>query len=85
MCLAPALPEMREFEEQGLLVTYSNREQSFELLEQLASQPPTAEQMLARTMFAERNDWRERVDRLMEAVAKYGFMDGPDPGLEFGA
>jgi GT2 family glycosyltransferase/glycosyltransferase involved in cell wall biosynthesis len=83
--LVPALPEMREFEEQGLLITYNNRQQSFELLEQLASQPPTAEQILARTTFARRNDWRERVDRLIQAVERCGFRTAPAPGLEFGA
>lgn len=66
--LVPALPEMRLFEEQGLLVTYSNREQSFELLETLTSQPPTEEQILKRTAFAARNDWGERVDRLIDAL-----------------
>jgi glycosyltransferase involved in cell wall biosynthesis len=73
--LVPALPEMREFEERGLLLTYDNREQSFELLEQLASQPPTAEQILARTTFAARNNWPERVDRLMDAVVNCGLID----------
>jgi hypothetical protein len=73
--LVPALPEMREFEDQGLLVTYANREQSFELLERLASQPPTAEQILARTTFAARNDWQERLDRLIDAVAHSGLID----------
>jgi glycosyltransferase involved in cell wall biosynthesis len=73
--LVPALPEMREFEEQGLLLTYDKRERSFELLEQLASQPPTAEQILARTTFAARNNWPERVDRLMDAVAHCGLID----------
>jgi GT2 family glycosyltransferase/glycosyltransferase involved in cell wall biosynthesis len=73
--LVPALPEMREFEEQGLLITYGNREQSFELLEKLASRPPTAEQILARTAFAARNDWSERVGRLIDAVAHCRLID----------
>ena len=80
--LVPGLPEMREFEEQGLLVTYSNREQSFELLERLASQPPTAEQILARTTFAARNDWSERLDRLIDAVAHCALMDAAHLGRE---
>ena len=73
--LVPALPEMLEFEEQGLLITYGNREQSFELLERLATQPPTAEQILTRTAFAARNDWGERLDRLIDVVANCGLMD----------
>jgi GT2 family glycosyltransferase/glycosyltransferase involved in cell wall biosynthesis len=80
--LVPALPEMREFEDQGLLVTYANREQSFELLERLASGPPTAEQILARTTFAARNDWQERLDRLIDAVAHYALMDAAQLGRE---
>jgi GT2 family glycosyltransferase/glycosyltransferase involved in cell wall biosynthesis len=80
--LVPALPEMRQFEEQGLLVTYGNREQSFELLETLASHPPTAEQILTRTAFAARNDWGERVDRLIDAVANGGLIAARDLGLK---
>lgn len=67
--LVPALPEMQEFSEQGLLFTYTSSEQSFELLEKLASRPPTPEQILTRTAFAARNDWSERLDRLIDAVA----------------
>jgi glycosyltransferase involved in cell wall biosynthesis len=80
--LVPALPEMREFEEQGLLVTYDNHEQSFELLERIASRPPTAEQILTRTAFAARNDWSERLDRLIDAVAGCGLISARDPGVE---
>jgi hypothetical protein len=72
--LVPALPEMREFEEPGLLVTYGDREQSFALLEALASQPPTSEQILARTSFAARNDWSARLDQLIEALARCGII-----------
>ncbi|MGP0073674.1 MAG: glycosyltransferase [Bryobacteraceae bacterium] len=75
--LVPALPEMREFAAQGLLFTYGNREQSFELLESLARQPPTADQILARTSFAARNDWSERLDTLIDCLAKCRFIDAP--------
>jgi GT2 family glycosyltransferase/glycosyltransferase involved in cell wall biosynthesis len=80
--LVPALPEMREFEDQGLLVTYGNREQSFELLERLAGQPPTAEQIRMRTAFAARNDWSERWDRLMGAMSNSGIIAPADLGLK---
>jgi glycosyltransferase involved in cell wall biosynthesis len=66
--LVPTLPEVRGFEEQGLLVTYSDREHSFELLERLAGQPPTKDQILSRTAFAAQNDWGERLGQLLAAV-----------------
>jgi GT2 family glycosyltransferase/glycosyltransferase involved in cell wall biosynthesis len=80
--LVPALPEMREFEEQGLLITYGNREQSFELLERLANRPPAVDQILARTAFAARNDWSERLDRLIDAVSHCGLIDPANVVLE---
>jgi GT2 family glycosyltransferase len=66
--LAPALPEIQPFAEHGLLVTYCDREESFRLLQALAAQPPTEEQIAVRTAFAARNDWSERVQRLIEVV-----------------
>ncbi len=66
--VVPALPEMLPFAEAGLLFAYQNHEESFRLLEQLAAEPPTPEQILARTSFAARNDWSERIDRLVDVA-----------------
>lgn len=70
--LVPALPETRWFAEQDLVYTYDNFQQSFQLLEMLAHQPPTPEQILARAEFAARNDWGERVDELIRVVSHLG-------------
>ncbi|HEY3840385.1 MAG TPA: glycosyltransferase [Bryobacteraceae bacterium] len=66
--LAPALPELLPFAEDGLLFTYDDREESFRLLEALAAQPPTERQIADRTEFAARNDWSQRIDRLIQLV-----------------
>lgn len=68
--LAPALPEIQPLAELGLLVTYRDREESFRHLEELAFHPPTSDQFAQRTTFAARNDWSERVDRLLEVAGR---------------
>lgn len=68
--LAPALPEMRGFAERGLLVTYHHREESFQMLQMLAAQPPGEEQIAARTAFAAQNDWTGRIERLIQLTAR---------------
>jgi len=80
--VVPALPEMRNFEQQGLLVTYGDREQSFELMERLVSQPPTAQQILMRTAFAARNDWGQRLDLLIDALSNRGIIAAAHLGLK---
>ena len=68
--LVPALPEVRSFAEAGLLYAYENHEQSFLCLEKLVADPPSPEQFLVRTAFAARNDWSERIDRLLSVALR---------------
>jgi hypothetical protein len=83
----PALPEMLPFAEAGLVEVYGNWEESFALLERLAREPLTEEKRAARMAFAERNDWSERVERLIEVARgkggaeEFGGLSGGDGGL----
>lgn len=79
--LVPALPETRQFAEQGLLVTYENREQSFELLQRLVNEPPSPEEILKRTTFAAQNDWSDRLDQLIQAAEYLALTTSSDARL----
>jgi GT2 family glycosyltransferase len=81
--VVPALPEMLPFAEQGLLFSYRSHRQSFELLEELVARPPAPEEIFARSSFAARNDWSERLDRFLDAIHLHGFIepaDAPESG-----
>jgi len=85
--VVPALPETKPFAEAELLFTYENHEQSFRLLEKLACEPPSTEQIMARKAFAAANDWSERIDRLIDVARgkarteQFNGVSGGDGGL----
>lgn len=60
--VVPELPETRVFAQQGLIEIYSTREESFRLLRQAVSMPPSESQIAARVRFAAANDWSARLD-----------------------
>jgi glycosyltransferase involved in cell wall biosynthesis len=78
--VVPALPEMLPFADRGLLFTYRSHRQSFELLEALVARPPAPEEIFARSSFAARNDWSERLDRFFDAMRRRGFIEPAHSG-----
>ncbi|HEX3744650.1 MAG TPA: glycosyltransferase [Bryobacteraceae bacterium] len=76
--LAPALPEMRKFAARGLLFSYDSHEESFKLLEALATRAPAKEQIDARQTFAASHTWNHRLDQLTAAIESLTKRNG-DP------
>jgi GT2 family glycosyltransferase/glycosyltransferase involved in cell wall biosynthesis len=63
--VAPDLAETRQFADRGLIATYRDREDSFRLLHQAGSAPPTPTEIAARQSFAAQNTWSGRVEKLI--------------------
>jgi glycosyltransferase involved in cell wall biosynthesis len=65
----PDIAELRPLAERGLIATYRDYDQSFQLLEKEIQAPPAPEQIAVRLAFAAQNTWSKRVDQLVAAFS----------------
>ena len=66
--VVPDLAELRPLANRGLIAMYQDHQESFRLLEQITTKPPTPEGIGARQAFAAQNTWTQRVEELISKL-----------------